>query len=127
MTASGPEGLMSSLRRLAATLAGIVQARLELLSNDAEEAALLLWHLLLLGALCLFCFGTAAVLFSAWLVVLLWDSHPAAALSGLMVLYLAGGVIALYWFRNRKRSLPRLFSASLAELATDRKHLIPPS
>ena len=119
--------MMLSLRRLAATLVGIVQVRLELLSNDAEERALLLSQLLVVGAVCLFCFGLAAVLFSAWMIVLFWDSHPAAALGGLTALYLAGGLVALYAFQRRKRSLPKLFSSSLAELAKDRDHLIPPS
>jgi uncharacterized membrane protein YqjE len=122
MNASRASGLLASLRRLLATLVGIVETRIELLSVEIEEQALLFWQLLLLAAAILVFSGLALLAFSAWLLLLFWDSHALAALAGLTLVYLAAALTALLGFRAR----PRLFATSLAELARDRVHLTPP-
>jgi uncharacterized membrane protein YqjE len=126
MVASRASGLLASLRRLLATLVGIVETRIELLSVEIEEQALLFWQLLLLAAAILVFSGLALLAFSAWLLLLFWDNHPLAALGGLTLVYLAAALAALLGFRARCRTRPRLFATSLAELARDRVHLTPP-
>lgn len=120
-------GLMASLRRLLATLAGIVETRIELLSMEIEEQALLFWQLLLLAVAVLVFSGLALLTFSVWILLLFWDSHPTTAMACLTLTYLAAALAALLGFRSRCRSRPRLFASSLGELARDRAHLAPPS
>lgn len=126
MTEPRASGLMASMRRLLATLTGIVEARIELLAVEIEEQALLFWQLLLLAAVILVFSGLALLSFSAWLLLLFWDSHPATAMAGLALAYLAAALAALLSFRRRHRTRPRLFETSLGELARDRAHLRPP-
>lgn len=126
MTEPRASGLMASMRRLLATLAGIVEARIELLAVEIEEQVLLFWQLLLLAAAILVFSGLALLSFSAWLLLLFWDSHPAAAMAGLALVYLAAALAALLSFHRHLRSRPRLFETSLGELARDRAHLRPP-
>lgn len=117
---------MASLRRLAGTLAAIVQTRIELLSVEVEDQVLRVWQLVLLAAAVLLFSGLALIFFSAWLVALFWETHPVAALGGLTIAYLCAAVFAAQVFRYRRRTRPKLFAASLAELARDREHLAPP-
>lgn len=117
---------MGSLRRLAGTLVVIVQTRIELLSVEIEEQVLQIWQLMLLAAAVLLFSGLTLLCFSAWLVILLWDSHPAAALGGLTIVYLVVAALAWQVLRARRRARPRFFEASLAELVRDREHLAPP-
>ncbi len=126
MAASRGSGLLASLRRLLTTLVSMVETRIELLSVEIEEQALLFWQLLLLAAAILVFSGLALLSFSAWLLLLFWDTHPLAALAGLTLVYLAAALAALQGFRTRRRTRPRLFETSLAELARDRAHLTPP-
>lgn len=125
MAETRPGGLLVSLRRLADTFVAIVQTRLELLSNEVEEEAWRIWQTAVLTLVALACFGMSALVFTALVVVLLWDSHPVAALTGLGCLYLVLGMLAVLSLRARRRTRSRFFSASLVELAKDRQHLEP--
>lgn len=122
-TQAASGGIFDSLKTLSASLLSIVQTRLELLSTDvAEERERLTAYLtLVLGAL--FCFGVGVVLLAILIVVVFWDSHRLLALGGLAGLFLAAAA-GLAWRAMRKiRTDPRLFDASLAELAKDRQQL----
>jgi uncharacterized membrane protein YqjE len=123
---SESSGLMTSLRRLVGTLVGIVQTRIELISVEIEDQVLRMWHLILLAGAILLFSGLALIFFSAWIVVLFWENHPAAALGVVTAVYLAAALLTWQIFRARRRARPRLFQASLAELARDREHLAPP-
>lgn len=120
---ASPEGLFASLKTLGATLTAILQNRLELLSTDIAEERARLGSILLLSLVALFCLGVGVLLLTLLIVVLFWDTHRLAALGGLTLLFLAAGgwvgAIALQRLRNK----PRLFEASIAELARDREHL----
>ncbi len=120
---ASPEGLFASLKTLGVTLTAILQNRLELLSTDIAEERARLGSILLLSLAALFCLGVGVLLLTLLIVVLFWDTHRLAALGTLSVLFLATGgwvgAIALQRLRNK----PRLFEASIAELARDREHL----
>lgn len=111
------------MKTLGATLTAILQNRLELLSTDIAEERARLGSILLLSLVALFCLGVGVLLLTLLIVVLFWDTHRLAALGGLTLLFLAAGgwvgAIALQRLRNK----PRLFEASIAELARDREHL----
>lgn len=124
---SGPQaaggGLFESLKTLGATLAAILQNRLELLSTDIAEERARLGSILLLALVALFCLGVGVLLLTLLVVVLFWDTHRLAALGALTALFLSAGGWIGWLARQRLRSKPRLFEASIAELAKDREHL----
>lgn len=118
-----PEGLFASLKTLGSTFAAILQNRLELLSTDIAEERARLGSILLLSLVALFCLGVGVLLLTLLVVVLFWDTHRLAALSALTLLFLAAGGWVGWMALHRLRSKPRLFEASIAELAKDREHL----
>ncbi|MDZ7583433.1 MAG: phage holin family protein [Thiobacillus sp.] len=116
-------GLFESLKTLSASLVGIVQTRLELLSTDVAEAREHLISLVVMGLVALFCLGVGLVLLAILIVVALWESHRMMALGGLTGLFLAAGAGLVWLAMHKARTRPRLFAASLAELSKDRQHL----
>jgi len=118
-------GLMESVKRLASTLISIVSTRLELLANELQEERLRLIQMLLYSLFALFCFGMGVMLLTVFIVVLFWDDHRIAVVGGLCVLFFVLGTLMATMLRNKALSHPKLFSASLAELAKDREQLEP--
>lgn len=123
--AESTPGLMESLKRLVHSLLSIGQTRLELLSNELEEERLRFSKMLVFGGFTLFFFGLAILLATVFIVVLFWDSHRLLVIGGLAVSFSVAGFMALNAFRTLSREKPKLFSASLAELAKDREQLAP--
>lgn len=121
MSESG--GLLESLKRLAGTLLAIIQTRLELLSNELEEERLRIWQMLLYGSVALFFFGLSVVLLTAFVVVLFGADQRLLVLGFFTALYFLAGLLAWSGFRRLHRERSRLFSASLAELESDRERL----
>ncbi len=118
-------GLMGSLKRLADTLLVIVQTRLELLSNEIEDERLYIEQKLFYGGIALFFFGLTAILLTAFVVVVFWDSYRLLVLAGFTVMYLVAGLLAWSAMRRVARQKTKLFSASLAELVDDCDQLAP--
>jgi uncharacterized membrane protein YqjE len=118
-------GLMDSVKRLASTLISIVSTRLELLANELQEERLHLTQMFFLSLIALFCFGMALLLLTIFVTVLFWDDHRIAVLGGLCALFFVSGALIAVLLRSKAQSRPRLFSASLAELAKDREQLEP--
>jgi len=116
-------GLMGSVRQLLSTLTSIVSTRLELLGNELQEERLYLTQMLLFVLSALFCFGMGILLLTIFIVVLFWDDHRLAALGALSSLFFAAGALLAILLRSKAQAKPRLFSASLAELAKDREQL----
>ncbi|MGA9665369.1 MAG: phage holin family protein [Gallionella sp.] len=116
-------GLIESLKRLVSTLTSIISTRLELLANELQEERLRLTQMLVFALISLFCFGMSILLFTGFIVVLFWDDHRVAALGGLGTMFLALGMLMAILLRNKAHAKPRLFSASLGELAKDRDYL----
>ncbi|HXU94473.1 MAG TPA: phage holin family protein [Gallionella sp.] len=117
------EGLLESAKRLLCTLTSIVSTRLELLANELQEERLRLTQMLFFALAALFCFGMGILLLTVFIVVLFWDDHRLAVLGGLTALFFASGGLMALLLRSRAQAKPRLFSASLGELAKDRAHL----
>lgn len=116
-------GLLASLRNFAATLVGVAQTRLELLSNEVEEERLRLLQLLLTAFIALFFFALGIVMLTLAVATLFWDTHRVLVTLLFAVLYL--GIGAIFWLmvRSKAREKSRLFSASIAELAKDQQQL----
>jgi uncharacterized membrane protein YqjE len=122
-TRAAAGGLFESLKTLAGSLVGIVHTRLELLSNDIAEERAHFTTLLVLGLVALFCLGVGVVLLAILVAVAFWESHRLAALGGLTGFFLAAGAGLVWLAMHKARNRPRLFEASLAELAKDRQQL----
>lgn len=116
-------GLFESLKALSGSLIAIVHTRLELLSNDIAEERAHLATLVLLGLVALFCLGVGVVLLAILVAVAFWESHRLAALGGLTGFFLLAGAGLAWLAMHKARTRPRLFEASLAELAKDRQEL----
>jgi len=116
-------GLFDSLKGLAATLVALAHTRLDLLATDLEEEREQLVSALVMLLVALFCLGVGVVLLAILIAVVFWDSYRLLALAGLTGIFLAGGAAAFGFARHKLRTKPRLFAASLAELAKDRQQL----
>jgi uncharacterized membrane protein YqjE len=116
-------GLLVSLRRLAATGVEMVQTRLEILSSDLEEERARLGSMLVTGALGLFCFFMAAILFTILIVVLLWDTHRVPVLVLMGGVFLLGGIVCWRSFQHQRHDRPGFLATTLGELAKDRREL----
>lgn len=116
-------GLLGSIRKLAATLVGILQTRLGVLATELEEAKLRLGQLLLLWLVALFCLGLGIVLLAVFFVVLFWDSHRLAVLGVMAGFFIGMGIFAGLAVRAKTAESGRMFSDTLAELTKDREQL----
>ncbi len=116
-------GLLASLKTLASGLVGIVQTRLELLATDVAEERERLTALLVLAQMALFFLGVGVVLLAILIVVVFWESYRLAVLGALAGVFLCAGAAAGWLALHRLRTRPRLFAASLTELAKDRQQL----
>ena len=122
-TGAGQAGLFATLKALSATLLGIVQTRLELLSTDIAEERERIITLLVLAVAALFSIGVGVVLLAILIVVALWETHRLFALGGMIIFFLTTGAGICWVAMNKLRSHPRPLEASIAELARDRQEL----
>lgn len=113
-------GLFDSLKGLAASLVAIAHTRLDLLSTDLEEERERLETLLVVMLISLLCLGVGMVLMVILVVAVFWESHRFLTLGVFTGFFLAAGAAAWGFVLHRIRNKPRLFAASLAELAKDR-------
>ncbi|HLY97069.1 MAG: phage holin family protein [Sideroxydans sp.] len=116
-------GLLGSLKRLLSTLAGVVTTRLELLVNEWQEEQLRLVRMLAYALLAVFCLSMGVLLLALFLVVLFWDEHRLAVLGALTLAFFVSGGVLVMMVQSKWRQGSKLFSASLAELARDRRSL----
>jgi uncharacterized membrane protein YqjE len=118
-----PRGLFDTLKELLANLAGMVHTRLELVGTDLEEQVARLAMLLVWSIAALFLVFIAVILTAVAIIVLFWDDHRVLVAFGLAAGFalLAGG--ALVHVMRQLRNRPRMFQATLEELARDRQRL----
>ena len=120
---SRPAGLFHSGKALLATLMGIAHTRVELISTEVEEQFARMVSLLVWGLVAMFLAFTGVILSAIAFIVLFWDSNRVLAAGGLAVVFVVLAVIAVFGFIARAKARPRLFEASLEELAKDRDQL----
>ena len=116
-------GIFDSLRRLLGTLAAIMQTRIELLGTEVEEQVARLVSMLLWTIIALFCGFTAAILIAIVVLLTFWDTNRMLAAVLLVAGYASLGLLAWLRIRSLARARPRLFQATLEELAKDRDRL----
>lgn len=118
-----PPGLFGSIARLGRTSVALLRTRLEILGTELEEERIRFTGLVLLVAAIAFCVQMAVLLFVILMVVVLWESHRLLTLGVLATAFLVAGVALYLWLRHQMRTRPRLFAATLGELAKDEERL----
>ena len=119
-----PRGLFDSLRALLATVTELLQTRLELAGTEVEEQVARLASLLIWSIVALFLGFAAILLVAIALIVMFWDTHRVLVAVGLAGLFAVLAGVALSNLLAQVRDRPRLFQATLDELAKDRQRLI---
>lgn len=119
-----PRGLFDSLRALLATVTELLQTRLELAGTEVEEQVARLASLLIWSIVTLFLGFAAILLVAIALIVLFWDTHRVLVAVGLAGVFAILAGVALTNLLAQVRDRPRLFQATLDELAKDRQRLI---
>lgn len=118
------ENLLSSLKNLVSTGASIAQTRLELLSTDVQIARSKFFSALVLIACTLFFLFFGLVMLALLIVIYSWESDRMMALSLLTSGFLVIGLVLAFVLLRSLKTMPKLFEASIAELAKDRQELI---
>ena len=117
------ENLLSSIKGLASTGASIAQTRLELLSLDVQIARSKFISLLVMIVSALFFLFFGLVMLALFIVIYSWETDRMIALGLLTGAFLLIGLILALVIDQSLRKMPRLFEASITELAKDREAL----
>ena len=117
------ENLLSSIKGLASTGASIAQTRLELLSLDVQIARSKFISLLVMIVSALFFLFFGLVMLALLIVIYSWETDRMLALGLLTGAFLSVGVILAILITQSLRKMPKLFEASITELAKDREAL----
>ena len=115
-------GLIDSARRLVSSVVEAIQTRFELAAVEIEEqvhwaAELLVWTFVALAA------AACGIVMLGFVVVVVFWEHRILASALVALAYLLTAGAALLVLRGKVRSRPRLFDASVHELAKDREAL----
>ena len=117
------ENLLSSIKGLVSTGASIAQTRLELLSIDVQIARSKFISLLVLIVSALFFLFFGLVMLALLIVIYSWEENRLLALSLLSSAFIGIGAVLALVIRQSLKNMPKLFEASIAELAKDQEEL----
>lgn len=113
-------GLYETLRQLFDTALELAQVRLALLVSDLEVEKQRLLGVALRAMLGLMLLSVGLLLAIGIILLLMWNNHPLAALVGLMVVCVGGGLWLLHAARRALRRGTGLLAATNGELERDR-------
>jgi uncharacterized membrane protein YqjE len=115
--------LLASAKTFVATLIAIIGTRLEIAAGELEEERLRLSGIVAYAAM-VFLFAALGLIFLSLLVVVIfWDEHRIAALSGVVFVYTLLALISGLQLRKRLSQKSRLFSVTVDELRKDQERL----
>jgi uncharacterized membrane protein YqjE len=117
-------GLFTSIAQLLATVVGIAQTRIELLSTELQEEVHRVAEIAILSAVALLAAGAGLFLLALAVILVFWDTHRVAASIGVTLTFFLIAVLAAFVLRAKVRRKPPLLDATLAELKKDRAHLL---
>ena len=122
-TAIPATGLLGSVQRLLATFIEIVLNRVGILSTELDEEWIRIREIFFYQFVSAFFMGLALLLGTLFVVLVFWESHRLSVLAAFAVLYLAIGIGAALVVRQKLKTRPMLFSATLSELRKDCSNL----
>jgi uncharacterized membrane protein YqjE len=112
-------GLLDAVARVAGSVFGMLQNRLELASIEIAEAREQLVFTIVASFAAVLLLGGAVVALSAWIAVALWPALGQSVLVWIALAYGLAGAGLLVWLRAKLRGDPPLLAETLAELRTD--------
>jgi uncharacterized membrane protein YqjE len=112
-------GLLDAVARVAGSVFGMLQNRLELASIEIAEAREQLLFTIVASFAAVLLLGGAVVAVSAWIALALWPTLGHAVLVWIALAYGLAGAGLLIWLRAKLRSDPPLLAETMAELRTD--------
>ncbi|HEX7403385.1 MAG TPA: phage holin family protein [Usitatibacter sp.] len=112
-------GPLDSLRALGATFLALIGTRAELLVVELREEGERRKEMLVLAGVAAVFLALGLLLVAFFVVVLFWDTHRIVATAAVTLTYLGIGAGALARLRQKARSSPPPFEATLAEFAKD--------
>ena len=117
--------MFDSVRSLLALLLDIGATRLELAATELEEERLRLVGQLISAVITLMLFGMAVLMCTAFLVVLMWDSHRLLTVGGLALGFVVATWVSAARWRARAANRPPFMSVTVTELQRDMAALRP--
>lgn len=114
----------AALKRVAATLLGMGQTRLELAGVELAQARQNMVRTVLWSVLTALAVAFATLFVCVLVIALAWDTHRFIAIAGCAAFYV---VMAVYFYVQLKDTLaaqPPLFEATIAELGRDKNALL---
>jgi uncharacterized membrane protein YqjE len=117
------QGFFGPVRAALAALSAAVHTRLELLVTELEEERERLKQTLVLTLLFFFGLSLGFILLTIFAVAIFWQQGWVYAVGALAALYLGIATAAGLMLRKKILLRPRLFPATLDELAKDRDRL----
>jgi len=115
----GPPGPLDSLRSLGATFLALVGTRAELLVVELREEGERRKEMVILAGVAAVFLALGLALAAFFVVVVFWDTHRVAATAAVTLVYLAIGAWALLRLKEKARTSPPPFEATLGEFARD--------
>ena len=113
-------GLRGAIGALGGAVLGLLQTRLSLAAVELDEARDRAIERLVFVVVAVLCFGFAVLGVSALVVVAFWDTNRIAALSIVVLFYVAIGLFALWRLATRGRSERPPFAETIAQFERDR-------
>lgn len=117
------DGILDSIKSYGATVVSILKTRLEILSTELQEEKERLKGYLILGVIAMFCALMGIIFLSLFVVVLFWDTNRVLAVAAVTVAYFIAAAACGLSLKNKVKSHPKLFAATIAELVKDHRHL----
>jgi len=105
------------------SLIALAETRARLAANELEEQTLRILEIAVWAVLAMFFFGVAVVFLAMVVILLAWDSNRVLAAALLALLFLGVGTLGAFMARRLLKERPRLFAATLGELAKDRERV----
>ena len=112
-------GPLEALRALGASFLALIGTRAELLVVELREEGERRKEMLVLAGVAAVFLALGLLLVAFFVVVLFWDTHRIVAAGAVTLAYLGIGAGALARLRQKARSSPSPFEATLAEFAKD--------
>ena len=115
---AGAVGLFAALKDTAATLGGMAQTRLALISNEIQVEKHRVLRQLVLAVAAMFCAGLGVLLVVALTTMFLWEQRL-WVVAGFGLLFFSLAVYFYQGLRQSAESSEAMFATSLSELQKD--------
>lgn len=114
----------AALKRVASSLLGMTQTRLELAGVELAQARQATVRTVVWSLLTALAAAFASVFICVLIIVVAWDTHRFLAIGGCAAFYVVLGVYFYMQLKNTLAAQPPLFEATLAELGRDKQAVL---